>query len=141
MVTRDNLVVSISAVRRMFGVAVGIAIRVQRFAFVVWIHIAGQRPRFVSLKAFKQHFVDHRKAQAQALTATQWVDQKTYFTVRNETKGSAYHLEAKRDRIDCQCEDYKNQMQFIGRGCCKHGYAVLNLLGFKRLSEYIQQHA
>lgn len=140
MVTRENLVFSVSAARRLLSVVQGVSIQIREFFKVVWVWVKGKRPTFVSKQAFKQHFVDRRRAAARALTATQWVDQPRYFTVRNESKSSTYQLEAFRDRIECQCDDYKNQIQFIGRGCCKHGYAVLNRLGFSSLAHYIEAY-
>ena len=140
MVSAFNLVYSASAVRRLLGVAPSIAVRIQRFAFVVWVHVAGQRPTFISKVLFRFHFAEWRKAQARGLTATQWIDQATRFTVRNESKGSAYVIDASPSRLDCTCDDYKNQVQFLGRGCCKHGYAVLAKLGFDSLGVYIEAY-
>jgi hypothetical protein len=140
MVTRENLVFSISAARRLLGVAQGVSIQIREFFKVVWVWVKGKRPTFVSKRAFKQHFVDRRRAAARALTATQWIDQPKYFTVRNESKNSIYQLEAFPDRIECDCEDYRNQIEFLGRGCCKHGYAVLNTLGFRSLGHYIEAY-
>lgn len=140
MVTAFNLVYSASAVRRLLGVAAGVAVRIQKFAFVIWVHVQGQRPTFLSKVLFRFHFAEWRKAQARGLTATQWVDQATRFTVRNENKGSAYVIDCSPSRLNCTCEDYKNQVEFIGRGCCKHGYAVLNKLGFSSLAKYVEAY-
>jgi len=140
MVSAFNILYSASAVRRLLGVAQGVSIRLQNFFYVIWVHVAGCRPRFISKKVFKQHFAEWRKAQARGLTATQWVDQATRFTVRNESKGSAYVVDASPSHLDCTCDDYKNQTQFLGRGCCKHGYAVLHKLGFDSLANYIEAY-
>lgn len=137
MVNSFNILYSASAVRRMFGVAAGVAVRIQKFAFVLWVHIAGQRPRFVSLSAFKQHFVNRRKAAAKALTVTPSAFQAHIFTVLNESKGSRYTVQAFKGGVLCNCEDFKNQAQFFGRACCKHAYAVLFQLGFTDLRDYI----
>jgi hypothetical protein len=37
----------------------------------------------------------------------------------------------------CTCDDFNNQLEFFGRGCCKHGYAVLNSLGCQSLEHYL----
>ena len=140
MVSAFNILYSVSAVRRLLGVATGVSIRIQNFFLVIWVHVQGQRPTFISKKAFKQHFAEWRKAQARGLVATQWVDQATRFTVRNESKGSAYVVDASPSSLNCTCEDYKNQIQFLCRGCCKHGYAVLNKLGFNSLAKYIEAY-
>ena len=140
MVSAFNLVYSVSSVRRLLGVASSVNIRIQKFFYVIWVHVEGQRPTFISKVLFRFHFAEWRKAQARGLTATQWVDQATRFTVRNESKGSAYVVDASPSHLDCTCEDYKNQTQFLGRGCCKHGYAVLHKLGFDSLSNYIEAY-
>ncbi len=140
MVTAFNILYSVSAVRRILGIAQNVSIRIQNFAFVIWVHVSGSRPTFISKAVFKAHFAEHRQAASKGLTATQHIDQPRCFTVRNESRNSLYQLQAKRDRILCGCDDYKNQIQFFGRGCCKHGYAVLSLLGFERLSHYIEAH-
>lgn len=139
MVTSLNLVYSAAAVKRMLGAAVQV-VRIEKWWKVCLVIFRGQRPRFMSRAAFIQHFVQMRKAQAQALTAQQWGCKPIHFTVRNKAKGTEYHLEAKGDRIDCRCEDYSNQIKFLGRGCCKHGYAVLDLLGFDSLQAYSKAH-
>ena len=140
MVTSLNILYSSSSVRRILGIAQSVNVRVQQFAFVVWVHVAGQRPTFISKIVFRVHFVAWRKAQANGLTATQWLDKATRFTVRNESKGSAYAIDASPTQLVCTCEDYRNQIQFLGRGCCKHGYAVLNKLGFDSLAKYIEAY-
>jgi hypothetical protein len=140
MVSAFNILYSASAVRRMLGIAQSVSIRIQQFAFVIWVHVKGQRPTFISKMPFRVHFAEWRKAQGLGLVATQWVDQATRFTVRNESKGSAYVVDASPSSLNCTCEDYKNQIQFLGRGCCKHGYAVLNKLGFNSLAKYIEAY-
>jgi hypothetical protein len=39
--------------------------------------------------------------------------------------------------VFCTCDDFNNQLEFWGRGCCKHGYAVLAHLGFGSLRDYM----
>ena len=140
MVTSLNILYSTSSVRRILGIAQSVRVHIQQFAFVIWVHVEGQRPTFISKFVFRVHFAQWRKAQGLGLTATQWLDKATRFTVRNETKGSAYVINASPTRLDCTCEDYRNQIQFIGRGCCKHGYAVLHKLGINSLSSYIEAY-
>jgi hypothetical protein len=138
MVTAFNLIYSVSAVRRLLGLANDAAVTIRQFAWVVWVWVKGKRPTFISKKVFKLHFVDRRKVAAQALSATQWFDQPNRFTVYNESKESVYVVECSPTTLQCTCDDYSNQIKFIGRGCCKHGYAVLNQLGYSSLSQYIQ---
>jgi hypothetical protein len=131
-----DLLFSASAVRRILGLAASIAIRVKVWPYVIWVHVAGQRPTFISKQCFKQHFVARRKAASKALQVTRYVFDQQAFTVRNETKNSTYQVIAN-DTVSCECHDYQNQLSFLGKGCCKHGYAVLNHLGFKSLTDYV----
>ena len=111
--------------------------RVQKFAFVAWVWVRGQRPRFVSLSAFKQAFVLRRMKAARPLKAEQWAEVPAWFTVRNEEKGSSYPVELGSAGPVCECEDYRNQQAFFGKGVCKHGYAVLQALGYGSLAGYL----
>jgi hypothetical protein len=131
-----DLLFSASAVRRILGLAASIAIRVKVWPYVIWVHVAGQRPTFISKQCFKRHFVTRRQAAAKALQVTRYAFDQQAFTVRNETKHSTYQVIAN-DTVSCECHDYQNQLSFLGKGCCKHGYAVLNHLGFKSLTDYV----
>jgi hypothetical protein len=137
MVTRSNILYSVSAVKRLLGLGDRVFVKIQEFANVVWVWVKGKRPTFISKKAFKQHFVDRRKAQANGLVVTQNVNCNATFTVKNETKGNSYQTAIYETAIACECEDYQNQKEFFGRGVCKHGYAVLAHLGFSSLKDYI----
>lgn len=137
MVTASNILYSASAVRRLLGLSYSAQIQLKEFAKVIWVWVKGQRPTFVSKRLFKQHFVEWRKAQARGLKVTERLDMAHHFTVRNLRKDTAYVVEARADGLFCTCDDLNNQLEFFGRGCCKHGYAVLAQLGFGSLSEYL----
>jgi hypothetical protein len=140
MVTNNNLIYSVSAVRRIFKVARDVHIKVKQFFKVIWVWIKGQRPTFISKRVFLQHFVDWRRLQGKCLKVTKRMDEPNAFTVRNPARDSAYIVRCYRTALACECEDYKNQSEFLpvnsGR-CCKHGYAVLSSLGFDSLKSYI----
>ena len=137
MVNAFNILYSASAVRRIFNLPSTVAVRIQKFAFVLWVHIAGQRPRFISFADFKAHFVDRRKAEAKKLTVTRDIHRSGLFLVRNESKGTTYQIQASNKRVVCGCDDFKNQAQFFGMACCKHAYSVLFHLGFTDLRDYL----
>jgi len=137
MVSAFNILYSASAVRRIFHLAAGVAVRLERFAFVIWVHIAGRRPRFVSLNDFKRHFAEHRQLEATKLRADKEPIFQNLYTVSNPVKGSSYQVAMLDKKVDCTCDDFKNQVQFFGKGCCKHAYAVLFKLGFTNLRDYI----
>lgn len=95
----------------------------------------GLRPKFLSKKMFYSSFVEDRKARSTTIAVTQNLFADRVYTARNESNGHAYTVIAS-DAIECQCADYRAQVAFVGRGCCKHGYAVLRSLGFSSLSEW-----
>ena len=59
--------------------------------------------------AFKEMFVNDRKAKAQTMTATQHVNNESRFTVRNHGNGHRYQVQATDHSIECECEDYRKQ--------------------------------
>jgi len=137
MVTHSNILYSVSAVKRLLGLGDRTLVKIQEFAKVVWVWVQGKRPTFISKKAFKQHFVDRRRAEAKGLGVTRNGYSSNAYTVKNEAKGSTYQIVLGATAIACECEDYKNQTEFFGRGVCKHGYAVLAYLGFSSLKDYL----
>jgi len=128
----SQLVYSLSAARRITGLPVQ---QLRIFSNAVWIQAEGDRPTFLSKKTFKRHFADWRRSRARALTVTSRIDGG--FTVRNETKGTTYLIDCRVDGVFCNCDDFNNQLEFLGHGCCKHGYAVLAYLGCGSLTEYL----
>jgi hypothetical protein len=91
----------------------------------------GKCSTFLSRKAFKQAFVDARKASGRSLPSSQI--NATHYQVGEHT------VVLSRDRLDCDCHDYMRQRQVFGRGCCKHGYHVLQAwLSQGSLAEYLQ---
>lgn len=139
MITATNLLYSKSAIARMECVNAEDVLRLEVWHSVVFVIIRGRRPKFYSKKAFKVHFVQLRQARAKALVATQNVFNPNIFTVRNETKGTAYTVNFFTGGVVCECEDWKNQSQFFGLAACKHIYATLNQLNFSSLRDYIEQ--
>jgi len=103
--------------------------------FVIFKKGNGLRPKFLSKKEFYSSFVEDRKARSQSIKVTPNLFADRVYTARNPTNDHTYTVIVS-DAIECQCADYKAQVQFIGRGCCKHGYAVLNSLGFASLSDW-----
>jgi hypothetical protein len=135
MVTSLNLVYSASAVRRLLGLSAFAPIEMHLFAEVVWVWVKGHRPTFISKAAFQAHFIERRQALAQYLAVTRNSNNHNLFTVRNPSKQSVYRVQLQFDALICQCQDYENQVQFLGQGCCKHGYAVLQYLGLDSLQK------
>ena len=95
----------------------------------------GMRPRFLSNQLFYSSFVEDRKSRSKSIQVTPNPFADKIFTAKNPANGHAYTVIAA-SSIECQCADYRAQLSFIGKGCCKHGYAVLRSLGFSSLSDF-----
>lgn len=137
MVTAFNILYSTAAVRRLLGLQSSAQVQIREFFKVVWVWVKGKRPTFISKAVFKAHFADWRKAQSKGLKVTERLTMANHYTVRNLQKGTAYVVEKRPDGVFCTCDDLNNQLEFFGRGCCKHGYAVLAHLGFSSLKDYL----
>jgi hypothetical protein len=135
--SKTQMLFSVSAVRRLLGIASGLKVRIQEWFKVVWVCVEGKRPTLMSKKVFLLHFVEWRKAQSRSLQVTKHIVRSDLFTVRNENKSSTYRVQCFTGGVMCECEDFKNQAAFLGRACCKHCYAVLGHLGFGSLADYI----
>lgn len=128
MVTQFNLVFSIAAAQRILGRSV---YEVRVWAWVVLVRGVGFC-RFISKKDFLNHFADRRKIEAKKITVVVNLRDKSEYKVIDKD----YTLKVFHAGISCNCEDYKNQVRYIGKGVCKHGYAVLAQLGFSSLSDF-----
>ena len=62
----------------------------------------------------------------------------SHYLVKNPDKNTEYQVEPMIDHINCNCKDYQDQsIVFESKKIhCKHVFAVLNYLGFSKLSEY-----
>lgn len=138
IISGERIVYSGAAAKRILGISASAKVRVEVFKFSVWVHVKGNRPTFISKRAFLNNFAEWRREQSRFLSATQWLDTPQRFTVRNGVKDTAYVVECREKALVCTCEDYSNQIDFFGRGCCKHGYSVLSKIGLRSLSEYLE---
>lgn len=136
MTTRSHLLYSAAAARRLLGLRPSTPVKIQEFFRVIWVGVKGRRPTFVPKSAFQQHFVDHRKLATQDLWVDPATDNPRRYFVHNRSNSSVQIVDCELDRLDCTCYDYGIQRQIFGKGCCKHGYAVLNHLGFASLRDY-----
>ena len=106
-----------------------------RVILVIFKKNRGLRPRFLSNMLFYSSFVEDRKSRSKSIQVTPNAFADRIYTARNESNDHTYTVIAA-ESMECQCADYRNQIAFIGKGCCKHGYAVLNHLGFNSLSDW-----
>lgn len=131
------MIYTVSNARRILG-SLWKNIKIQTWWKVVWVVAEGKRPTLVSKKRFLQAFVDFRKQQSRQLEVTRNLVVADRYTVRNPVKESTYQVQLG-EAIACGCEDFAQQIEAFGKGCCKHLYATLNTLGFSSLNEYIAQ--
>lgn len=134
-VTATSILYSAAAVRRILGLSQSAKVKIQVWSKVVWVWAKGSRPTLISKEVFKRHFVEWRKAQALGLQVS--YPTGNHYEVRNEEKETSYWVETRPDGIFCTCDDCNNQLQFWGKACCKHGYAVLAHIGYESLSAYL----
>ncbi len=135
--TAEQLLYSKSAAARLLGVNLEDILDLQVWGTGIWVNIEGQRPRILSKKAFKQHFVEWRKAAARPLLVTAQIFNPNTYTVRNETKASYYQVQLLPGQVNCTCGDFTNQQQVFNQACCKHLYATLQFCGYSSLTEYL----
>ena len=140
-----NLIFSKEAAAAIFKVAVDAIKLVKLVRKVVLVVIAGERPQFYSRNLFTEYFVNSRKQVAQSIAVAQsyWASATpaTGFRYVAYHGDATYALHEHHGRIHCGCPDAKAQRQAFGAekmGCCAHAYALLNLLGFDRLSDFQQ---
>ena len=106
---------------------------VQVFHKVINVCVKGSSPRFISKKLFWSAFVAFRQESAKNVKVKR-IGERHFQALGKE---EIYDLELTPNLVTCTCVDYKNQIEQLGKGCCKHGYAVLATLGFSTLAEYI----
>ena len=139
MTTARNLIYSIAAAARILNIEKEEIKSLEIWQKVVLVKIHNQKARFISRQEFCQHFADWRKENSQSLLATPHVHNDELFTVYNPQKNTSYHVSLHPKELICNCGDWANQKEFIGKACCKHCYSVLNYLGLSSLKEYIER--
>ena len=136
MAARSQLLYSAAAIRRLLDLPASATVQIKEFGQVLWVWVQGQRPTFVSKADLKQHFVQRRQAEAQKLTVVDWLRTPECYTVRSQQGDKDYWVTCTDGALRCTCADYQRQLTTFGRGCCKHGYAVLQHLGYSSLQTY-----
>lgn len=128
-----GLLFNVSATSRITGVP-----RSEIKSTEVWDKVVFVRfrtgSRFISKKVYFAHFVAFRQEGSKEIQVRNRVD---HWVAWNPTKDSSYCVTPYSDRIECSCDDYKNQIDVLGKGCCKHTYAVLGQLGHASLADYV----
>ena len=93
---------------------------------------------YVSKNAFRDEFVRFRADRGAELVAQgDVVESEAGFYVSGSN--DVYEVVLTADGVECPCHDLKFQKEaFGGNGVCYHGYAALKMVGFSRLSDYVQ---
>lgn len=154
--TNTYTLYSKTALERVLGISKSAIKRMEIWVYVVWIHVAGRRPKFYSKRPFLLLFGQQRKEAGQKLEVKDLGG--VQFRVVSEGKSSkmragedSYGLTLFQQQIICECKDYRSQCELMGgdlfppeerafkRPICKHGYAVLKFLGFGSLKDYLEK--
>ena len=138
MTNREQLIYSKTAASRMLN-CLPHQVSIEVWDKIILAKAKGRRPRFMSKRAFQQHFVEIRKQKALEVNLYQQSDNEW---LAHSPDGKTYHkLEITNNRIRCTCEDYRNQQQILGNACCKHIYSLLLQNGFDSLRDFQSREA
>jgi hypothetical protein len=143
--TSQTYIYSASAAGRMFHRPSSHIKAIHVWASVVWVHIQGMRPRFVSKRHFIEHFSLFRQVNGARLRRSGLVRMFSpgNYTVSSQSRPEKFHSVVIHDGssrwLTCTCGDFKLQQELFQKGCCKHGYAVLQTLGFSTLKNFIER--
>ena len=139
MVTAQNLVYSKAAAARILNLDYILIKDIEIWNKVVLVKVQDQKSKFISKKDFRQHFVDWRKARSIGLETTPHLYNQELFAVHNLHKDTQYQVSVHPQELICNCDDWANQKEHLGKACCKHCYSVLSYLKYLSLKEYIEQ--
>lgn len=144
MITSTSILFSASSIRRILGLSSAAAVRFQVWQYVIWVHVSGCRPTMISKKKFYSHFAQYRQEAGYSLREEGQVTRVsgTGFIVNSNSNPDGFQtVTLSPEGVSCTCNDYRNQISFWGKGCCKHGYAAIATLGLFSLSDYMQAAA
>ena len=139
MITAQNLVYSKSSAARILNLKYSEIKELEIWDKVILVKIYNQKSKFISKQDFRQHFADWRKSRSHSLEATPHLYSKQLFTVHNPYKDTRYQVSIRPQELVCDCDDWMNQKEILGKACCKHCYSVLNYLNYSSLKEYLEQ--
>jgi hypothetical protein len=112
--------------------------KLEIWAKIIFVKFTNGQARFVSKKDFWIEFHRSRKERAKELTVSYYGND--LYQVSSQSRLDPY-LVSLNDDIQCECVDYDEQVKAkFKHPMCKHGWALLNYLGFNSLSAFIQQN-
>ncbi len=87
---------------------------------------------------FQLNQTRQERAKRQKITIS---DCGSYYQALSANSGNTYRLDPQINHIKCTCPDYENMSHtFANKVTCKHGYALLNYLGFSSFQDEDYQH-
>lgn len=96
---------------------------------------------FLSVSQFEADFQESRQQKTQALTVTPHQQDSWAYNVINTEKKSKYVVGTRHPYLTCTCADYAQQRRHNFQKhdiVCKHGYAVLQFLGYQTFEDYFK---
>ena len=112
--------------------------KLEIWAKIIFVKFTNGQARFVAKKDFWIEFHRSRKIRAKDLTVSYYGND--LYQVSSQSRLDPYFVSLG-DNIQCECADYAEQVKAKFRHpICKHGWALLNHLGFNSLSAYIQSN-
>lgn len=110
--------------------------KLEIWAHVIFIKFMNGQGRFMAKKDFWIEFHRSRKERAKDLVVNHYG--RDLYQVSSQSQVDPYFVSVG-DDIQCECMDFANQAKSkFKHPMCKHGWAVINYLGFNSLSAYIQ---
>lgn len=133
------IIYTATAAARILKVAPKAIKSIKVWAYVVWVHVQGFRPTLVSKSLFNRDFVEFRQGAGFGLFTAGKVaptGRDTGVVRVANSNGGTYRVQLREASVQCECPDYLKQVELLGFGVCKHGYAGLNAHGFGTFSAY-----
>lgn len=145
-IKREALIYTKESIARVLGVTVNRIGRMWVWAIGFWIWIKGRRPRLYKKSLFEMDFVNFRRNGSKGYTvqilANPYKNAPTEYYVKSTSDPDRAYRVTDTTTKDgasrlmlCQCEDYKKMAEAYKAPVCKHGYALLNHLGYQSLKE------
>lgn len=132
MLTQTHNPINAAAAKRILGVSQSRRIEFISVSQTAIVIRCQDETYTLTPEQFAEDFIAVRRAGARECIAQPhkrgpWGE--TFHVVGS--KGDTYYVEGSDRALACTCEDFANHQM-----TCKHGYAVLNLLGLTTLDEY-----
>ena len=113
-------------------------LKLEIWARIIFVKFTNGQARFVSKKDFWIEFHRSRKERAKQLIVSHYG--RDLYQVSSQSQAEPYFVSVC-DDIQCECADYAEQVKAkFKHPMCKHGWALVNHLGFSSLTAYIQSN-